>query len=384
MFWWIFLILGWLLFLGWLYHFPSFYSFLKRKKLKHAVNSSVTTLPPVSVIVPARNEEEKIEKCLVSLLEVDYPAIEIIAVNDRSTDNTGRIMDDLSKKDSRLTVVHIKELPDNWIGKNHAMHVGARSAKGDFILFTDGDVIFKKNALALAMKYVLDKGLDHLCLFPETITETFWESALTNLFGFIYIMVIKPTIIFSESKKAYAGIGAFNLVKKSSYRKIEGHVPLRLDIIDDYKLGKHVKMSGLKQDILLAEDLVSLRWRNGVWDLVKGLEKNMFASLNYSIMKLFFVTILMCYGLFFPYVGMFVFHGLQIWGYVFAVLAMHALFGFYLHQVGVGFSTTFALPIVALIFLCSYWNSAIKTLYQGGVMWRGTFYSLHLLRKNQY
>jgi len=384
MVWWMFLILGWLLFIRWVSHFPSFLFFLRKRRLFLFADLPVSTFPMVSIIVSARNEEDKIERCLASLMELDYPTLEIIAVNDRSTDGTGIIMDGLSVNDDRLTAIHIEGLPEKWLGKNHAMHIGSQKAKGDFLLFTDGDIIFKNNTLRLAMGHTLDKGLDHLVLFPRAITNTFWETAFTGFFGFIYIMVIKPAKVLSGSMKSYAGAGAFNLIKRSSYMKIGGHVPLRLEVIDDLKLGKLVKMSGLRQDILLADDLLSVRWHDGVWGLVKGFEKNMFASLNFSIAKLLYVTLLMIYGFFFPYIGIIMFHGLQIWGYVFAILAMHTLFGFYGTQTGGGFKTTFSLPFAAMLFLWSYWNSTFKTLYNGGISWRDTFYPIKLLKDNKY
>jgi cellulose synthase/poly-beta-1,6-N-acetylglucosamine synthase-like glycosyltransferase len=137
MIWWIFLIWGWIVFFGWLKNYPSFFLFLRKGRLSLFANLSTSTVPMVSIIVPARNEEVKIEKCLTPLLELEYPAFEIIAINDRSTVQTGTIMDNLSKKDKRLTTIHIKELPEKWIGKNYAMHRGSQEAKGEFLLFTD-------------------------------------------------------------------------------------------------------------------------------------------------------------------------------------------------------------------------------------------------------
>ena len=132
------------------------------------------TWPLVSMIIPARDEGEKIDAALRSVLAVDYPNLEIIAVDDRSRDETGRVMDRLAAEDPRLRVIHIETLPDGWLGKNHAMHVAAQAARGEFLLFTDGDVMFAPDALRRAVAYAEHTRIDHLCLSPNLVPGSYF------------------------------------------------------------------------------------------------------------------------------------------------------------------------------------------------------------------
>lgn len=222
--WWFLFVLGWYFSFLWFVSTFKIIRFFKNYQLSKESESfsPLKSYPLVSVIVPARNEEGKIEICLQSLLKTDYSNIEIIAVNDRSEDRTGAIMDRLADGNKRLRVIHIKELPEKWLGKNHAMYKASQTAKGDFLLFTDGDIIFEKETLRLAIQYITHNNLDHICLFPQTIPGSYWENALTVFFGLLFILGTKPWAIPGGSKRAYAGIGAFNLVGKSAYDKIGG------------------------------------------------------------------------------------------------------------------------------------------------------------------
>src|SRR5262249_25363516 len=155
-----------------------------------------------------------------SLLALDYPNLEIIGVDDRSRDRTGEVLDRLARDDERLTVVHIDELPAGWLGKCHALHVGASRARGEYLLFTDRDVIFARQALRPAVAYVADRRLDHLCLNPTLIAGGFWERALVACFGMLFFAAFRPWLIPTRFRGAYCGIGAFNLVRSDVYRAV--------------------------------------------------------------------------------------------------------------------------------------------------------------------
>ena len=151
--WWLIFIAGWLIFFAWFAPSPFLLPFLKHRHLPLLAAENPETTPPVSVIVPARDEEAKIEPCLRSLLAMEYPDLEILAVDDRSGDTTGQIMDRIAAEDPRVRVLHIKELPPGWIGKTHAMHQAVQRARGTHLLFTDGDIRFAPRALNLAMSF---------------------------------------------------------------------------------------------------------------------------------------------------------------------------------------------------------------------------------------
>jgi glycosyltransferase involved in cell wall biosynthesis len=354
----------------------------------YRLTDRVQSLPPlsdwplVSVVVPAKNEEEKIEENLRSLLNMDYPHFEIIAVDDRSEDKTGAIMDKTAKKDERLKVIHIKELPDRWLGKTHAMHKASQAAKGEFVLFTDGDIIFEKDALRLSIQYVTHHKLDHLCLVPELTPGGYWERVMISFFGLIFLLSIRPWAV-NRKKSLYAGIGAFNLVRKTAYDEIGGHKRLRLEVIDDVKLGKAVKHSGFSQDMLTGDGFIRLRWHNGVKGYITGMEKNGFAMIEYSIIQLILLSLLSGVLVMAPYIGILTFSDARIFGYALAFLAMHGVSGYGGAKARYGWRVTFGLPFAAIIFFWILWRSAIITLRQGGVKWRDTFYSLDVLRDGQ-
>ena len=142
-----------------------------------AIEASHDDMPTLSIVVPACNEEDTIERGMNSLLALDYPHLEIIAVNDRSTDRTGAILDRLALSDPRLRVLHVETLPAGWLGKNHAMHSGSQAAKGKWLLFTDADVVFAPDALRRTVAFAERECLDHLVLSPRCETHGFWERA---------------------------------------------------------------------------------------------------------------------------------------------------------------------------------------------------------------
>jgi glycosyltransferase involved in cell wall biosynthesis len=343
--------------------------------------------PLLSVIVPARDEGEKIEAAMRSLLALDYPNLEIIAVDDRSRDATGAILDRIADEDHRLKITHLTELPAGWLGKCHALHTGAQQARGKILLFTDGDVVFSPQALRLAVTYLLRKPLGHLCLNPQLIPGGYWENALVACFGLLFFAAFKPWLIPTRWPRAYCGIGAFNLVRREAYWAVGGHERIRLDVLDDVNLGKILKQSGCRQEMLLGGDLIKVRWQNSFWGVIKGLEKNSFAAVHYSVAELIGVTILFLIVFFGPYAGAATGLALgendRVEPYLLTVILLHASYATIGIRVSGGALIVPALPATFAMFIFLMWRSAWITLRQGGVTWRDTFYSLADLRQNQ-
>jgi Glycosyl transferase family 2 len=339
--------------------------------------------PLVSIIVPARDEEAMINTALTSLLNLDYPRLEIIAVNDRSTDQTGSIMDRLAQQDARLRVLHIHDLPAGWLGKNHAMHQGANAARGDWLLFTDGDIIFAPDAIRLSMQWVLHHERDHLCLNPELIGGGYWERAMVCCFGLLFFAGFLAWAIPTRWKRAYCGIGAFNLLRHAVYREIGGFEQLKMDVLDDVHLGKMIKHAGYRQQFLLGKELVRVRWQPSFWGVVRGLEKNSFAALHYSVLELIATSGLLLAITLAPYWGASCLPLPEAAGWITTIVLMHATYAYLGHQSGSGIWLTPVLPGMLLMFIFVMWRSAVITLRQGGVRWRETFYPLDELRRQQ-
>ena len=339
------------------------------------------SLPRLSIVVPARNEAPTVEQAMRTLLAMDYPDVELIGVDDRSTDRTGAILDGLAAGDPRLRVIHVRELPPRWLGKTHAMHLGSRLASGDYILFTDADVHFDGTALRRAVRAAMARQVDHMVLLPEIVLEGFWETLVVSYFSTAFLFAFLPWKVSDARSPAYVGVGAFNLVRAEAYRRAGGHAALPMDVLDDVKLGKRMKQSGARQECGFSGGLVRVRWAVGLRGIIEGLSKNAFASFGFRpgpVLATFVMVFLMATW---PAIGLFV----GPWGA--RLLCAGALLG----MVGVarairptsGISPLYGLgyPLAALIFSYAILRSVVCTYRQGGVIWRGTLYPLADLRK---
>ena len=384
-------VLGWILFAIWagLSGIPTVWLIGRSLKRQSDRLPDPVSWPRVSVVVPARDEGNKIEAGLKSLLASDYPNFEVIAIDDRSRDETGAIMDRLAREgeapDSRslLTVVHISELPDGWLGKNHALRVGATQATGDWLLFSDGDVVHAPQTLRRAMRFMVSGGIDHLAMFPEFEAEGLFETAFVTGFGVIFAAGTQPYLIPTRLPRAYCGVGAYNLVRRSALERAGGFEPIKLDILDDVKLGKLLKRTGSCCAVLRAADGLRIRWQPGAWACITGLEKNAFASANYSVVQLLWIcgatTIVFC-G---PTAGA-VLAGDARSGFVAAAVLSHLLYGATARLFGHSFWLFPMLMPSGLAFVFAFLRSGWITLRQGGVRWRDTFYSLEMLRRGVF
>ncbi|MDA1231902.1 MAG: glycosyltransferase family 2 protein [Planctomycetota bacterium] len=377
--------LGWIVFaFVAVWTIPAVCALTVRKLLPTAPNAQPGSLPSVSVIVPARNEEAQIGNALTTLLQSTGVNLEIIAVNDRSTDLTGQIMDRVSAADSRLKVIHMSQLPDGWLGKNYAMHVASEKATGELLLFTDGDIIYEPAAIEIAVRHFVNDKLQHFCLLPRMLPGSVFENAVVTFFGLAFAVGMQLHLIRTRWPMSYAGVGAFNLVDANFYRSIGGHEPIAMDILDDVKLGKMIKKNGGLIDFQLAPELLSVRWQPSLWGVVTGLEKNGFASLNYSILQVLLFTVIYFLAMVFPYVSPIVLSFRDASGFIATAVVWHLEFAFLATRMpgGLAFSPMF--PLGAFVMAFAFWRSTIMTLRQGGVRWRDSFYPLAQLRKGLY
>jgi len=340
--------------------------------------------PRVSIIVPACNEQEDIRETLVQLLALDYSNYEIIAVNDRSTDSTGQIMDEVaasSQAHGRLKVIHISELPAGWLGKTHAMWMAGKQATGDWLLFTDGDVLFKPDSLRRALAYAEVERADHVVLFPRMIMKRPSEKMMIVFFQALFVFGHRPWKVADPKARDHMGVGAFNLVRRSVYDAVGTYRALRMEVLDDMKLGKVIKNAGFAQRNVFGEDLISLHWAKGAFGIVDNLTKNFFAVLSFQWPR----TVVSIVGLGLlnlgPFLGIWLAQG---WARLPYAIALASLFGIYY-----GMSARSAIapyyfflhPVSTSLFMYILLRSMIHTLSNDGVVWRGTKYPLEELRK---
>ena len=387
MWWWIVFLFGWVVCLAWCYQLlPIFYAAGYRTLRRFSDGlPDQADWPLLSVMVPARDEGPHISAGLKSLLASDYPRLEIIAIDDRSRDDTGRVMDELAASDPRLKVIHVQELPEGWLGKNHAMHLGQLAAHGDWLLFTDGDVVFETTALRRAVLYSISERLDMLTLFPHMIPGAYWENAVIVFFSLAFMAGTRPNLVRNpQIKNAYVGIGAFNMVRRTAYDCAGGHARLAMEILDDVRLGQMMKDHNFRCDILSAGPFVSVRWQHSLWGAIRGLEKNGFAVLHFSVPRLLNMTVTLLAGIAIPYLAPFFFPDWRASGFIATVLVMHVTYGYLSWKMARSWVLWPAFPIALLLTQFAFVRSGWVTLRQGGVRWRDTFYPLDSLKANVY
>lgn len=387
MWWWIVFVLGWVVCAAWCYQLLPIFSAAGYRTLRRFSErmSDPAEWPLVSVLVPARDEGPHIAAGLKSLLASDYPRLEIIAIDDRSRDDTGRVMDELAAADPRLKVIHVTDLPAGWLGKNHAMHLGQQAASGEWLLFTDGDVVFQRDALRRAVRYAVAEQLDMLTLFPHMIPGDYWENAVIVFFSLAFMAGTRPAQVRNaRDKSAYVGIGAFNMVRRTAYDRAGGHAQLALEILDDVRLGQMMKDHDFRCDILSAGSFVSVRWQHSLWGAIRGLEKNGFAVLHFSVPRLARMTITLLAGIAIPYLMPLFFHDLRASGYLATLVVMHVTYGYVAWKMARSYWLWPVFPIALLLTQFAFVRSGWVTLRQGGVRWRDTFYPLAILKANVY
>jgi glycosyltransferase involved in cell wall biosynthesis len=338
--------------------------------------------PRVSIIVPARNEEEHIRETLLQLLALDYSNYEIIAVNDRSTDRTGPIMDEVAASESpRLKAIHIAELPAGWLGKTHAMWTAGQQASGDWLLFTDADVRFKPDSVRRAMAYAEAERADHVVLFPRMIMRRPGERMMIAFFQALFVFGHRPWKVADPKARDHMGVGAFNLVRRSVYDAVGTYRALRMEVLDDMKLGKVVKNAGFAQRNVFGEDLISLRWAKGAFGIVNNLTKNFFAVLSFQWPR----TVACIMGLGFlnlgPFLGVWMAHGWARVPYAVALVSLFLIYYGMSARSAVPAYYFFLHPVSTSLFIYTLLRSMVHTFRNDGIVWRGTKYPLEELRK---
>jgi glycosyltransferase involved in cell wall biosynthesis len=357
-----------------------------RKRLQflhHIAPSPFSVWPKVSIIIPACNEARHIRSALQSVLQQDYKNLEIIVINDRSTDDTGQILAALAAEYANFRLVTIAELPTGWLGKNHALYCGAQQATGELVLFTDADIVMTPDTLRRAVTFLTTQQLDHLAIFPELHMPTPLLEMVILAFGVFFSMHARPWKANDPRSEAHIGIGAFNLVRREAYWAVGGHAPIALRPDDDMKLGKLLKKNGYRQDVLFGRDLISVEWYANFHEMTVGLEKNSFAGVEYSLPLVVFSILIQILFSVWPFVALGVTSGV-LWVVNLAIVSVILwICGSAARQHKFNFWYSLGFPISTLLFMYIFARATYLTLRQGGIYWRGTFYPLAALKANR-
>lgn len=342
--------------------------------------------PTLSVVVACRNEEAAIRQALSSLLAQDYPALEIIAVDDRSEDATVAILRELAAAHPALRVARVDTLPAGWLGKTHALHHGAAQASGDWLLFTDADVVFAPDALRRSVAWASREGLGHAVALPHFIAPGLLERGFVAMFGLFLLLHLRVDELRRPGSAAHIGIGAFNLVRRDAYQSIGGHQRLRFEVADDVKLGLVLRRSGVRQGCADSGGLVRVRWQHGFLASMRGLLKNFFAGSDYGWLGTLRIALLVPLITTFPTIYLAALAarspiaGTRTVAVAAIALPVFLLGGAARRLAGGRWSDGLLLPFEGICLAVVALASALLVTARGAVIWRGTRYDLRELK----
>lgn len=350
---------------------------------KPGPRADAVNLPRITAVIAARDEVDRIADTVRGLLAQRGVDLRVVVADDRSMDRTGEVVDAIAREDKRVSRVRIDTLPAGWLGKCHACHLGAERALADakdedWLLFTDADITLAPGVLERAAAEAARAGADHLVLTPSPRRSTFWSRAVMVGMNKLVLLVGGP--VNAGDPRAYIGIGAFNLVRAAAYRAVGGHERLRLEVVDDMKLGLLLRREGFASRCCFGAGQVRADWGASVGQIVRLLEKNQFAAMGFSLPRMFGAVVLFVAG----------------WGgaalapmslrpagfAAFAGLASTLIPGLAVcRRAGAPMIAGVLSPLCMPVLVWSAVNSTVRTLARGGVRWRETFYPLATLRE---
>ena len=337
--------------------------------------------PRLSVIIAARNEAGTIENALKSVLAQNYPNLEIILVNDRSNDGTDKILQKLAEKDPRVLIHHVEELPPGWLGKVNAMQQGFGRSTGVWLLFTDADVHFQEESLERIIDVAERSSVDYLCVVPEVQARQRLLKALytVSLSGFF----LATRIWEVKNQNSFVGVGACGLVRRSLLSQSPGLPWLKMEVVDDLALAQLAWQAGGKLDVYWGRECLGVEWYPSMGDLIRGLEKNLFAGAQYQYWRALLGIIGILFVAVAPWLS--IFSG----NWLLSLTAVGAFSGYWLAWIsgdkaqGVGWLERLISPLLLFVIAWALARSTFITWRQGGIQWRETFYSIADLRRGQ-
>ncbi len=348
-------------------------------------NTSKTS-PMVSVILPARNEEEFVGKCLDSLIEQDYENYEIIVIDDSSDDATGKIISEYAKKSSKIVPVLAKPKPEGWIGKNWACMEGYRKAKGDLLLFTDADTNYSKNVISLAVAHLISCNLDALSVIPRMLTFDFWTRITLPMISTFLHTRFSALNVNNPAKKTGYFFGSFFILKKETYQDVGMHEGVKQEIIEDGALGKKVKEAGYKVKMVRGEHLIEAVWardRTTLWNALKRLMVPLYLQSGKIAIGIFFAV---AFLLFVPFPIFAASVSLPIEATSAKTLCITAGIASILIytgaiievKIGLGLKIVHAAfaPLGSLVVVLGFLNGLLQAKSTSSVTWRGRVYSM--------
>ncbi len=341
-----------------------------------------TRAPGLIVVVPAKDEAETLEPAMETLLAQDYSWLRIVAVDDRSTDGTGALMDRFAAAHpDKLSVMHLTETAEGWIGKTFAMEAAAQNSRSDYLLFTDADVWFSPSILRRALAYAEMTEADHLVVLPTAVTKTWGERTVLGFLQVFAVWVSRPwRIADGNARWDVVGAGAFNLLRRDAWEELGGFAAQRLAVVEDITLGRRVRAAGMRQRVVFAPGLVLVHWAKGAFGIIRVMTKNLFALVNFRFPLMAGVALAILLLFWGPIAG------LAWWPTLLPSLISLACVAVCYRLLGSASSIDsrfgWLYPLGSLAMLWAMLRSVAVTYWRRGVLWRGTFYPLRELRRH--
>ena len=356
-----------------------------RRRLRHGDAERPTAAETVSILIPARNEAANIRACLESLLNQDYPHIEIIVADDRSDDGTDRIVEQLAADRPRLRLLRIGELEDGWTGKTHALHKAAAEATGDVLLFTDADTLHSPDNVRRVLARMQRKGLDMASLLTAMITRSFWEHVLQPVMGGM-LMVQFPLVLVNRKKGLAFSNGQYIMIRREAYETIGGHASVKHCLLEDVAMAREAKRHGLDVEVILGQHLTRVRMYTGFEQIWRGWSRIFYAGFQGSAPRLLLGILLIVWLGFFPWACLIAGLGMLAGGatqgaapltiVAACTLAIqHASLGSFFALAGCRVRYLVFYPVAAVVGIGVLTNALWTSLKGGSIRWRGTDYA---------
>ncbi|MDP8263541.1 MAG: glycosyltransferase [Candidatus Ancaeobacter aquaticus] len=345
------------------------------------------SLPFISVLIPALNEEKNIGTCLSSLMNQQYPHFEVIVINDRSTDNTRSIVEDFQKKYSNITLINNDQLHEGWSGKNYALNKGVAHAKGQWYLFTDADTYHHPQSLFQSTSYVIDKKVDMLTLIPYLEGISFWEKLLQPIAGAILLVSFPIKYSNNPKKKTAFANGQYILINKDVYHSFGGHEALKSCLLEDIAMAKIVKTSGYSLNVAVSPDVYKTRMYKNFKEIWNGWTRifhiiydKRISLIFLNALLLFVFSLLPLFLMLFCIIFFIITREIDIPILILLVVTIIEIifirlttFRFY-RLAKMNPYISLLNPLGCIIMLGVLMNAILKTFSKKGMTWRGTTY----------
>ena len=268
--------------------------------------------PLVSILIPARNEEKNISRCLKMILKQDYPNFEVIVLDDNSCDKTYEIVEEFSKKDQRVKIFKGAQLKNGWMGKNYACHQLSRYANGSYLIFTDADTLHVGNSIAHSINSLMYHKLDALSVYPRQIMVTIHERMSVSFINFAIILFMPLLLVKKARGPLFAtAIGQFFLFEREAYFKMGGHEVVKGEILEDIHISKAVKKAGYKFMVFDGKNDIYCRMYRNLKEVIVGFNRFIFAAFDFNTVMIaicfFFLLVLFLMPFIYLPLGFFVF-----------------------------------------------------------------------------